>query len=216
MKTKFLLLLFAFLLISCQRSLSDNEAEEVDFFEDSDFPAEKMFDFIEKDLKSQTRQEYFNFVFDDEPLNEQEKILFLGAWSNEILERYQLNLFEEKFVFTKPPNSWMSKESYKNFPMIYVPLIVSTENKNIFFAELKVEGREHKYIFLAVKNEGSEWDMFLTGSVMTEEEMDEIIIKILGETLNRYIYKSTQIAVSVLRTLSSKKLNLSSIQSLNS
>ncbi len=176
MKTKFLLLLFAFLLISCQRS-DDKEVEEVDFFENSDFPAEKMFDFIEKDLKSQTKQEYFNFRFDDEPLKEQEKILFLGAWSTEILERYQLNLFEEKIVFTKPPNSWISKESHKNFPTVYVPLIVTTENKNVFFTELKVEGREHKYIFLAVKNEGAEWDMFLTGSVMTEEEMDEITIK---------------------------------------
>jgi hypothetical protein len=178
MKTKILLVLFAFFLFSCQRSLSDNKAEELNFFDDSDFPAEKMFGFIEKDLKSQTRQEYFNFVFDDEPINEQEKILFFGAWSNEILERYQLNVFDEKFVFTKPPKSWISEKSYKNFPTVYVPLIVTTENKNVFFAELKVEGREGKYIFLAVKSKGSEWDMFLTGNVMTDEEMDEVTVKI--------------------------------------
>jgi len=177
MKTKILLLLFTFLLISCQRSY-DKQVEEVDFFEDSDFPAEKMVDFIVKNLKFQTKQDYFNFVFDDQPLNEQQKILFLGAWASEIFERYKLNLYEEKFVFTKPPNSWLSEKSHKNLPTVYVPIIVTTENKNLFFAELRVEGRERKYIFLALKNEKNEWVRFLTGNVMTDEEMDEVTIKI--------------------------------------
>lgn len=163
MKTKILILLIPILFVSCYNSVSDNQAEEVDFFEDSDFPIEKMLTFVENDLKFQTKQEHFNFVFDEEPLNEQQKFLFLGAWASEILEKYQLNLYEEKFVFTKPPRSWISEKSYKNFLTVYVPLIVTTENKNVFFAELKVEGREHKYIFLAVKNERSEWDLFLTG-----------------------------------------------------
>lgn len=178
MKTKILVLLIPILFVSCYNSVSDNQTKEIDFFENSDFPADKMLDFIEKELKFQTKREYFNFVFDDEPLNEQQKILFLGAWASEIFEKYQLILYEEKFVFTKPPKSWISEKSYKNYPTVYVPIIVSTENKNLVFAELRIEGRERNYVFLAVKSKGGEWDMFLTGNVMTDEEMDEVTIKI--------------------------------------
>ncbi len=116
MKNRTLFLLIITILSSCDKNTQTKDHESF-----GDFPKEEMFEFLTYDIKRQSKCSCLNFVFDENLLNEQHAFMFLGAWGNIIFEDNEINLFEENFLVSAPPQDWITNDIKPKCSIVHIP-----------------------------------------------------------------------------------------------
>jgi hypothetical protein len=166
------------LTFSCRYDKENEQLQEIDYFYEEDFPTVEMYLFLKDDIQWQTGCDCVNFTYDENLLDQNQAFIFLSNWEDEIFDKHKLNLKEEKYVIKAPPYPWITQKKYNKCLTVYVPNIVTTENNNLFFAELNVQGREKQYLFLALRTKENVWIRQIIGNIMTDEELEKITIKL--------------------------------------
>ena len=130
-----------------------------------DFPWERTIKCINNDIASQLNCECVELIYNEPMLNEQRMLLLLGGFASYYSQKDStMNLVDKKYIFLKPPVMAFEQTEKKCEKVEMTKVTISTD-ESIFLTELKVVRTKELYIFLALKDKKSKWNVEVSGAL---------------------------------------------------